>query len=62
MQQCFYVPGRVGIIDTCQVREGDTVLRVFGAYKDAVTYADELTAEQKLPLDIDYDVFEREVY
>jgi hypothetical protein len=42
--------------------EGDTIQRVFGNYKDAVAYADELTAEQKLPLDIDYDVFEREVY
>ena len=42
--------------------EGDTVMRVFANYSDAVAYADELTAEQKLPLDIDYDVFEREVY
>jgi hypothetical protein len=42
--------------------EGDTVMRVFANYKDAVAYADELTAEVKLPLDIDYDVFEREVY
>lgn len=42
--------------------EGDTVLRVFANYKDAVSYADELTAELTLPLDIDYDVYEREVY
>ena len=42
--------------------EGDTVMRVFAKYDDAVAYADELTAELKLPLDIDYDVFEREVY
>jgi hypothetical protein len=42
--------------------EGDTVMRVFAKYADAVAYADELTAEVKLPLDIDYDVFEREVY
>jgi predicted DNA-binding WGR domain protein len=37
--------------------EGDTVMRVFANYSDAVAYADELTAEQKLPLYIDYDVF-----
>jgi hypothetical protein len=42
--------------------EGDTVLRVFAKYDDAVAYADELTAAVELPLDIDYDVFEREVY
>ena len=42
--------------------EGDTVMRVFGNYKDAVAYADELTAELNLPLDIEYDVMEREVY
>ena len=44
------------------VYEGDIVMRVFANYKDAVAYADELTAEQKLPSDIDYDVLEREVY
>ena len=42
--------------------EGDTVMRVFAKYADAVAYADELTASIELPLDIDYDVFEREVY
>lgn len=42
--------------------EGDTVIRVFGKYADAVAYADELTAKLHLPLDIDYDVCEREVY
>ena len=42
--------------------EGDTVMRVFGKYADAVAYADELTAALELPLDIDYDVCEREVY
>ena len=42
--------------------EGDTVMRVFATYVDAVKYADELTAEEILPLDIDYDVYEREVY
>ena len=42
--------------------EGDTIERVFATYKDAVKYADELAAELDLPLDIDYDVFEREIY
>jgi hypothetical protein len=55
MDKVFIVVERVAY-------EGDTVQRVFGDYKNAVKYADELTAEQKLPLDIDYDVYEREVY
>ena len=42
--------------------EGDTIERVFANYKNAVKYADELTAELDLPLSIDYDVCEREVY
>ena len=42
--------------------EGDTVMRVFANYKNAVKYADELTAELDLPLSIDYDVCEREIY
>ena len=42
--------------------EGDTVLRVFGAYKDAVAYADEMEKENIAPGMIDYDVYEREVY
>ena len=42
--------------------EGECVLRVFGKYADAIVYADELTAEEIMPLDIVYDVYEREVY
>ena len=42
--------------------EGDTIERVFATYKDAVKYADELTAALDLPLSIDYDVCEREIY
>ena len=42
--------------------EGDTVVRVFANYKDAVAYADELTAALELPLDIDYVVLDSEVY
>jgi len=55
MEKVFIVVERIAY-------EGDTIQRVFANYSDAVAYADELTAEQKLPLDIDYDVFEREVY
>jgi hypothetical protein len=55
MEKVFIVVERVAY-------EGDTVMRVFVNYKDAVAYADELTAALELPLDIDYDVFEREVY
>jgi hypothetical protein len=56
MNKVFIVVRRVAY-------EGDTVMRVFANYKDAVAYADELTAEESLQADyIDYDVFEREIY
>jgi hypothetical protein len=55
MEKVFIVVERIAY-------EGDTVMRVFAKYADAVAYADELTAELDLPLDIDYDVLEREVY
>ena len=45
--------------------EGDTVMRVFANYKNAVKYADELTAEDALRTGggfMEFDVFEREVY
>ena len=45
--------------------EGDTVMRVFAKYADAVKYADELTAEDALRTGggfMEFDVFEREVY
>lgn len=44
--------------------EGDTVMRVFAKYADAVVYADELTLsiDAGMARMIDYDVFEREVY
>ncbi len=43
--------------------EGDTVMRVFAKYDDAVKYADELSAEDAKLVDfIDYDVCEREIY
>ena len=55
MDKVFIVVRRVAY-------EGDTVMRVFANYKDAVAYADELTAEEIAADFIDYDVFEREVY
>jgi hypothetical protein len=55
MEKVFIVVERIAY-------EGDAVMRVFGKYADAVAYADELTAALELPLDIDYDVLEREVY
>jgi hypothetical protein len=55
MEKVFIVVQRIAY-------EGDTVMRVFAKYGDAVAYADELTAAESLPLNIDYDVFEREVY
>jgi hypothetical protein len=42
--------------------EGECVMRVFGKYADAIVYADELTAAAGFPSNIDYDVYEREVY
>ena len=55
MEKVFIVVERIAY-------EGDAVMRVFGEYADAVAYADELTAALELPLDIEYDVMEREVY
>jgi hypothetical protein len=55
MEKVFIVVERVAY-------EGDAVMRVFAKYADAVAYADELTAALELPLDIEYDVMEREVY
>lgn len=45
--------------------EGDTVLRVFANYKDAIAYADVLDAEldtDNLSTIFSHDVYEREVY
>ena len=39
--------------------EGDTVLRVFAKYDDAVAYGDSLVAEGTVE---EFDVYEREVY
>jgi hypothetical protein len=53
---------KVFLVVERRAHDGDTVMRVFGAYKDAVAYADELTADQDGKMEILYDVFEREVY
>jgi hypothetical protein len=39
--------------------EGDTVLRVFGDYKDAIAYGEELVEDGTVD---EFDVYEREVY
>jgi hypothetical protein len=41
--------------------EGDTVQRVFANYKNAVKYADELASSNNCG-NVDYDIFEREIY
>lgn len=56
---------KVFIVVQSVAYEGDTVMRVFGNYTDAVAYADELTAGDSFAGEdgfIEYDVFEREVY
>jgi hypothetical protein len=54
---------KVFIVVESTAYEGDTIMRVFAKYDDAVKYADELTAENTKPADcLDYDVFEREIY
>ena len=49
---------KVFIVVECTPYEGDTVLRVFANYDDAVSYAYELAVD---PEGV-YDIFEREVY
>jgi hypothetical protein len=55
---------KVFIVVERRAYDGDTVMRVFSKYDDALAYADELTMsiDAALARDIDYDVFEREVY
>ncbi len=55
---------KVFIVVERRAYDGDTIMRVFSTYKDAVAYADELTMsiDADLARLIDYDVFEREVY
>ena len=53
---------KVFIVVERRAYDGDTVLRVFANFKEAVAYADELTATQDGKMEILYDVLEREVY
>jgi len=39
--------------------EGDTVLRVFADYKDAIVYGEQLVEDEVID---EFDVYEREVY
>lgn len=39
--------------------EGDTVLRVFAKYEDALVYGEDLILEGTIA---DFDIYEREVY
>ena len=50
---------KVFIVVECIMYEGDTVLRVFNKYEDAIAYGHELYAEGTIE---EFDVFEREVY
>lgn len=55
---------KVFIVVERRAYDGDTIMRVFANYPDAVKYADELTLsiDAELKRMIDYDVCEREVY
>ena len=55
---------KVFIVVERRAYDGDTIMRVFANYKNAIKYADELTMsiDADLARLIDYDVFEREVY
>lgn len=47
------------VVEVNTAYEGDTVLRVFTKYDDAIAYGHELYAEGALE---EFDVFERELY
>jgi len=55
---------KVFIVVERRAYEGDTIMRVFAKYDDAVKYADELTLsiDTMMIRNIDYDVCEREIY
>ena len=50
---------KVFIVVECIPYEGDTVLRVFSNYNDAVAYGESLYADGTIE---EFDVFEREIY
>ena len=50
---------KVFVVVECVPYEGDTVLRVFSKYDDAIAYGHDLYADGTIE---EFDVFEREVY
>lgn len=50
---------KVFIVVECEPYEGDTVLRVFAKYDDAIAYGEGLVFDGAIE---EYDVYEREVY
>ena len=50
---------KVFIVVECVPYEGDTVLRVFAKYDDALVYGEDLILEGTIE---DFDIYEREVY
>ena len=50
---------KVFIVVECIMYEGDTVLRVFNTYTDALAYGESLYADGAVK---EFDILEREVY
>jgi hypothetical protein len=50
---------KVFIVVECVPYEGDTVLRVFSRYYDAIAYGEQMVKDGVIE---EFDVFEREVY
>ena len=50
---------KVFIVVECIMYEGDTVLRVFNKYDDAIAYGHDLYADGTIE---EFDVYERELY
>lgn len=50
---------KVFVVVECVPYEGDTVLRVFNKYDDAIAYGHDLYADGVIQ---EFDVYEREVY
>ena len=50
---------KVFIVVECEAYEGDTVLRVFNKYNDAIAYGEDLLFDGVVN---DFDIYEREVY
>ena len=50
---------KVFIVVECEAYEGDTVLRVFNKYDDAIAYGEGLVFDGTID---EFDVYEREVY